>query len=305
MKRLVSMEELSLLEIENLLTRAAAFKNGEEAAISAGHFVVNMFFEPSTRTHYSFEVAERKLGLEVLSFEASESSVTKGETLYDTLLTMQALGVEAAVVRHPDEKFYDELNKLEIAIISGGDGCGEHPSQCLLDLFTIKEQFGSFKGLKVAIAGDILHSRVANSNMKVLKRLGAEIFFAGPKEWFDEEALAFGTYLTMDEAAEQVDVMMLLRVQHERHQNGASGFQKEDYHERFGLTEKRAAKLKPEAIIMHPSPVNRDVEIVDSLVESKQSRIVEQMTNGVFVRMAILETVLNGNQKGAGKHVFN
>ncbi|EUJ33024.1 aspartate carbamoyltransferase catalytic subunit [Listeria floridensis FSL S10-1187] len=305
MKHLVSMEDLSLEEIEALLDRADEFKRGAKSDMSEEQFIVNMFFEPSTRTHYSFEVAERKLGLQVVSFDAGESSVTKGETLYDTVLTMQALGVQAAVIRHPDEKFYEKLADLEIAVISGGDGCGEHPSQCLLDLFTIREQFGSFKGLKIAIAGDILHSRVANSNMKVLKRLGAEIFFAGPKEWFGEEALLYGRYLTTDEAAEIADVIMLLRVQHERHQNGSNGFEKKDYHEKYGLTEQRAAKMKQEAIIMHPSPVNRDVEIASTLVESEKSRIVAQMTNGVFVRMAILEAVMNENRKGAEKHVSN
>lgn len=257
-----------------------------------------MFFEPSTRTHTSFEVAEKKLGVEVVSFDAASSSMTKGETLYDTLLTMQAVGVNVAVIRHSEENYYAGLEKLDIAIVNGGDGCGEHPSQSLLDLFTIKEQFGTFQGLKVAIAGDIRHSRVANSNMKVLKRLGAELFFSGPREWFDESYLAYGTYLPVDEIVEKVDVMMLLRVQHERH-SGTDEFTKESYHEKFGLTEDRAKKLKEDAIIMHPSPVNRDVEIADSLVESEKSRIVTQMTNGVFIRMAILEAILKEQEMRA------
>ncbi|MBM5720270.1 aspartate carbamoyltransferase catalytic subunit [Listeria ivanovii] len=298
MKNLVSMEALSIAEIEQLLEQAALFKQGKKATFNEQAFAVNMFFEPSTRTLTSFEVAEKKLGVEVVSFDAASSSMTKGETLYDTLLTMQAVGVNVAVIRHSEENYYEGLRDLDIALVNGGDGCGEHPSQSLLDLFTIKEQFGTFQGLKVAIAGDIRHSRVANSNMKVLKRLGVELFFSGPREWFDESYLKFGTYLPVDEIVEKVDVMMLLRVQHERH-SGTEQFTKESYHTKFGLTTERAEKLKTNAIIMHPSPVNRDVEIADSLVECEKSRIVTQMTNGVFIRMAILESILKEQEMRA------
>ncbi|WP_270996837.1 aspartate carbamoyltransferase catalytic subunit [Listeria seeligeri] len=298
MKNLLSMEALTVHEIEHLLEQAVQFKRGKKATFNEQAFAVNMFFEPSTRTLTSFEVAERKLGVEVVSFDAASSSMTKGETLYDTLLTMQAVGVNVAVIRHSEENYYEGLEKLDIALVNAGDGCGEHPSQSLLDLFTIKEQFVTFQGLKVAIAGDIRHSRVANSNMKVLKRLGAELYFSGPKEWFDESYLEFGTYLPVDEIVEKVDVMMLLRVQHERH-SGKEQFTKEGYHSKFGLTTERAERLKPDAIIMHPSPVNRDVEIADSLVESEKSRIVTQMTNGVFIRMAILESILKEQEMRA------
>ncbi|MBK2001803.1 aspartate carbamoyltransferase catalytic subunit [Listeria ivanovii subsp. londoniensis] len=298
MENLVSMEALTITEIEQLLEQAALFKQGKKATFNEKAFAVNMFFEPSTRTLTSFEVAEKKLGMEVVSFDAASSSMTKGETLYDTLLTMQAVGVNVAVIRHSEENYYEGLRDLDIALVNGGDGCGEHPSQSLLDLFTIKEQFGTFQGLKVAIAGDIRHSRVANSNMKVLKRLGAELFFSGPREWFDESYLKFGTYLPVDEIVEKVDVMMLLRVQHERH-SGTEQFTKESYHTKFGLTTERAEKLKTNAIIMHPSPVNRDVEIADSLVECEKSRIVTQMTNGVFIRMAILESILKEQEMRA------
>ncbi|MBC2323745.1 aspartate carbamoyltransferase catalytic subunit [Listeria booriae] len=290
MKDVVSMEELSVAEIGELLDRAGRFKQGEIWTPKKQMYAVNMFFEASTRTHNSFEMAQKKLGIEVLSFDPSKSSVTKGETLYDTALTMQAIGVDVAVIRHSDEDYYEPLRELGIAIVNGGDGCGQHPSQSLLDLFTIKEEFGGFKGLKVAIVGDIVHSRVANSNMQALKRLGAEVFFAGPPEWLREGCDEFGTYMEMDDLVEQMDVIMLLRVQEERH-DGLLSFTKSDYHEKYGLTEARAAKMKDNAIIMHPSPVNRDVEIADSLVECEKSRIVEQMTNGVFIRMAILEAV--------------
>ena len=253
-------------------------------------------FENSTRTHKSFDVAEKKLGIEVIEFDASTSSVQKGETLYDTVLTMSALGVDVAVIRHGDENYYDDLiqsKTIQCGIINGGDGSGQHPTQCLLDLMTIYEEFGRFEGLKVAIVGDITHSRVAKSNMQMLKRLGAEVFFSGPAQWYDEEFEVYGHYLPLDELVGEVDVMMMLRVQHERH-DGNESFSKEEYHQQYGLTVGRAKKMKEGAIIMHPAPVNRDVELADSLVEGYQARIIQQMTNGVFVRMAILEAVLAG-----------
>ncbi|EMG27033.1 aspartate carbamoyltransferase catalytic subunit [Listeria fleischmannii 1991] len=291
MKHLLTMDELSKEEIEELLNRAAFFKKAKKTKFEKEVYAVNLFFEPSTRTHTSFEMAEKKLGINVLSFEPGASSITKGESLYDTALTMQAIGVDVAVIRHQDENFFDALRSLDMAIINGGDGCGEHPSQCLLDLFTIQEQFGYFEGLKVGIVGDISHSRVANSNMKVLKRLGASLYFAGPDSWFKKEQTTYGKHIAMDELVKNVDVVMLLRVQHERHDEEIK-FDKETYHKTFGLTEERAGLMRENAIIMHPSPVNRDAEIADSLVESEKSRIITQMTNGVYIRMAILEAVL-------------
>ena len=225
----------------------------------------------------------------MIEFEASRSSVQKGETLYDTVLTMSAIGVDVAVIRHGKENYYDELiqsKTIQCSIINGGDGSGQHPTQCLLDLMTIYEEFGGFEGLKVAIVGDITHSRVAKSNMQLLNRLGAEIYFSGPEEWYDHQFDVYGQYVPLDEIVEKVDVMMLLRVQHERH-DGKESFSKEGYHLEYGLTNERATRLQKHAIIMHPAPVNRDVELADELVESLQSRIVAQMSNGVFMRMAI------------------
>lgn len=296
LKHLVTMESLSNEEVMGLIKRGLAFKNGQaEVILEDQVFASNLFFENSTRTHKSFEVAEKKLGLEVIDFNADVSSVSKGETLYDTILTMDALGVDICVIRHPAVDYYQELissPSLSTAIVNGGDGSGQHPSQCLLDLMTIYEEFGRFKGLKIAIAGDITHSRVAKSNMQILKRLGADIYFAGPSEWYATEFDIYGQYRLIDDMIDELDVLMLLRVQHERH-DGNGGFSKETYHQTFGLTTERYAKLKDKAIIMHPAPVNRDVEIADSLVEAPKSRIVEQMQNGVFVRMAIIEAILN------------
>lgn len=297
LKHLLTVEALTDQEVMGLIRRGRAFKNGAPFTPHARqYFATNLFFENSTRTHKSFEVAEKKLGLEVIEFEAQTSSIQKGETLYDTLLTMSAIGVDVAVIRHGDENYYDELiqsKTIQCSIINGGDGSGQHPTQCLLDLMTIYEEFGHFDGLKVAIVGDITHSRVAKSNMQMLKRLGAKVFFSGPEEWYDSAFEVYGHYLPLDELVEEVDVVMMLRVQHERH-DGSESFSKESYHQEYGLTVERAKRMKPNAIIMHPAPVNRDVELADELVESLQSRIIEQMSNGVFVRMAILEAVLNG-----------
>ncbi|EGO2660932.1 aspartate carbamoyltransferase catalytic subunit [Enterococcus faecalis] len=297
LKHLLTAEALTDREVMGLIRRAGEFKQGAKwHPEERQYFATNLFFENSTRTHKSFEVAEKKLGLEVIEFEASRSSVQKGETLYDTVLTMSAIGVDVAVIRHGKENYYDELiqsKTIQCSIINGGDGSGQHPTQCLLDLMTIYEEFGGFEGLKVAIVGDITHSRVAKSNMQLLNRLGAEIYFSGPEEWYDHQFDVYGQYVSLDEIVEKVDVMMLLRVQHERH-DGKESFSKEGYHLEYGLTNERATRLQKHAIIMHPAPVNRDVELADELVESLQSRIVAQMSNGVFMRMAILEAILHG-----------
>ena len=297
LKHLLTAEALTDREVMGLIRRAGEFKQGAKwHPEERQYFATNLFFENSTRTHKSFEVAEKKLGLEVIEFEASRSSVQKGETLYDTVLTMSAIGVDVAVIRHGKENYYDELiqsKTIQCSIINGGDGSGQHPTQCLLDLMTIYEEFGGFEGLKVAIVGDITNSRVAKSNMQLLNRLGAEIYFSGPEEWYDHQFDVYGQYVPLDEIVEKVDVMMLLRVQHERH-DGKESFSKEGYHLEYGLTNERATRLQKHAIIMHPAPVNRDVELADELVESLQSRIVAQMSNGVFMRMAILEAILHG-----------
>ena len=297
LKHLLTAEALTDREVMGLIRRAGEFKQGAKwHPEERQYFATNLFFENSTRTHKSFEVAEKKLGLEVIEFEASRSSVQKGETLYDTVLTMSAIGVDVAVIRHGKENYYDELiqsKTIQCSIINGGDGSGQHPTQCLLDLMTIYEEFGGFEGLKVAIVGDITHSRVAKSNMQLLNRLGAEIYFSGPEEWYDHQFDVYGQYVPLDEIVEKVDVMMLLRVQHERH-DGKESFSKEGYHLEYGLTNERATRLQKHAIIMHPAPDNRDVELADELVESLQSRIGAQMSNGVFMRMAILEAILHG-----------
>jgi aspartate carbamoyltransferase catalytic subunit len=297
LQNFVSVEDLTNEEILALLKRGEEFKAGATWEKPKKQlFATNMFFENSTRTHNSFQIAERKLGVDVLEFDAASSSLQKGETLYDTVLTLDALGVDVCVIRHGADAYYEELIEsptINTAIVNGGDGSGQHPSQCALDLMTIQEEFGHFKDLKVAIVGDITHSRVAKSNMQMLTRLGAKVYFSGPSEWYSSEFDKYGEYRPIDELIDEVDVMMMLRVQHERH-DGSTSFSKEDYHREYGLTVKRAKLMQPHAIIMHPAPVNRDVELADELVEAENSRIVCQMTNGVYVRMAILEAVLSG-----------
>lgn len=293
-KNIVSIRDMNKDEILLILMQAQKFAEGEVWSPNNKIFVANLFFEASTRTKTSFEMAERKIGLDVIPFDVGSSSVLKGETLYDTVRTMEAIGVNAVVIRHEEDAYYDELiGRLDIPVINAGDGCGQHPTQCLLDLLTIQQEFSSFEGLKIGIVGDIRHSRVARSNAEALQRLGADVKFSGPPEWFEEEFMNSGGYVEIDELIEQVDVLMLLRIQHERHQV-ASVMTKEEYHVHFGLTEERERRMKKGSIIMHPAPVNRDVEIADSLVECERSRIFKQMENGVYVRMAVLKEVLEG-----------
>ncbi|ARD49238.1 aspartate carbamoyltransferase catalytic subunit [Sporosarcina sp. P33] len=292
MEHLVSMKDLTVEEIMLILDRAAIFKRLGFRELPGTYTVSNLFFEPSTRTKTSFEMAERKVGAQIIPFETSFSSTLKGETLYDTIRTLEAIGLDALVIRHPSDGFYEELiERTNVAIINAGDGSGQHPTQSLLDLFTIQEEFGGFEGLKVLIAGDIAHSRVARSNAEALRKLGAEVTFLCPPEWAGE----FDSVDNWDEVIETSDVVMLLRVQHERH-NTEMAYTKAAYHEQYGLTVERAAKMKKGAIIMHPAPVNRDVEIADCLIESPQSRIFKQVENGVYIRAAVLELILKGRK---------
>ncbi|MGG1574474.1 aspartate carbamoyltransferase catalytic subunit [Fictibacillus sp. NRS-1165] len=296
MKHLLTMKDLSVIEIEQILHDAHAFAKGEKWKPEGQTFAANLFFEPSTRTRMSFEAAERKLGLDVLNLDCGFSSTLKGESLYDTVRTLEEVGAAAAVIRHSKDRYFDELaGRVRIPIINAGDGCGNHPTQSLLDLLTIQQEFIVLQGLKVVIVGDIRHSRVAKSNAEILDRLGAKVAFSGPKEWYDEET-AENRYLTMNEAVETADVLMLLRIQHERHES-KSGMTSELYHNRYGLTVEREKIMKDHAIIMHPAPVNRGVEIADELVECSRSRIFKQMNNGVFIRMAVLKWALETNSK--------
>lgn len=290
MKDILELKALSDEDIYSILYEAEQFQKGLNWKPTQQMFAANLFFEPSTRTRFSFEVAEKKLGLETLHFSAQHSSVEKGETLYDTVRTLEEVGVSVAVIRHKEDNFYHSLKgNISIPIINAGDGCGNHPTQSLLDLLTIYQEFGTIQGLNVVIVGDSKHSRVARSNAEVLRRLGANVYISGPKCWYDD---ALGKYTDLDEAVEKADVLMMLRIQHERHDNKLPTI--DDYHAQYGLTVEREKRMRKTSIIMHPAPVNRDVEIASELIESPKSRIFKQVNNGVYVRMAVLKRALIG-----------
>ncbi|UFK97664.1 aspartate carbamoyltransferase catalytic subunit [Kaistella faecalis] len=288
---MLTTRDLTVEKINALLKTAAEFADGKTLKAATEIYVSNLFFEDSTRTKTSFDLAQRRLGLNVVPFDVTASSVNKGESLYDTVKTLESLGVNLAVIRHKQDRYYEELKNLNISVINGGDGSGNHPSQTLLDLMTIQQEFGKFKGLKIGIVGDVKHSRVANSNAEALRKLGAKVYFSGPEKWFDEGTIINGTYLSIDDLVREVDVLMLLRIQHERHGEKMK-ISLESYHKKFGLTKEREKVMKKGAIIMHPAPINRGVEIDSDLVECERSRIFKQMKNGVFARMAILKDAL-------------
>lgn len=283
-KHLTRLSDFTIEEIKEILERANRYASGEELPKLEGKVIANLFFEPSTRTQYSFMMAEQKLGLQMMDFTAETSSIQKGETLYDTVKTFEAIGVDGVVIRHPQNNYFEELiPHLNIPIFNGGDGSGNHPTQSLLDLLTIYQEYGKFEGLKIAIVGDIAHSRVAHTNIEVMNRLGMEVHLVAPDQ-FQEEGYQWEN---LDDVLEEMDIIMLLRVQHERHDGGMQ-LTKEEYHAQYGLTLEREKRMKEGAIIMHPAPFNRGVEIADDVVECKRSRIFKQMSNGVFVRMSVL-----------------
>lgn len=283
---LCSMNDLSIEEINNILHDARLFNSSysDWQLPLKKCLVANLFFEPSTRTHYSFASAQHQLGCRVVDFTAETSSVTKGETFFDTVKTFEMVGYDVLVIRHPQTEYFKELEGINVPILNAGDGAGNHPTQCLLDLLTMQNEFGTLKGLKIAIVGDILHSRVAASNKWTLEKMGNEVVFCGPEEW---ERPGYPT-MNLDEAVEWCDVLMMLRIQRERGATMAA-LTKEQYLERYGLTKERYSRLQKHAIVMHPAPFNRDVEIASELVEAPKSRIFEQMANGVLVRKAVLK----------------
>lgn len=287
MKGLFNLKRLKTEEIVDILNEAEELKHGLHISYSGKRFAT-LFFENSTRTQNSFVMAMMKLGIQVDQVNVSTSSVNKGETLYDTVRTLEAIGFDGVVIRHPDNDYYNQLENINIPIFNAGDGSGSHPTQSLLDLMTIKEEFTSFKGLRCTIVGDIVHSRVAHTDAEIMTRLGMDVSICGPDEFLDDTAKR----VTLDEAIENSDIIMLLRVQFERH--ATLNMSKEEYHQRFGLDMEKVNRMKPNAIIMHPAPVNRGIELSDEVVECEKSRIFPQMTNGVYVRMAAISKVLDG-----------
>jgi len=294
-KDLVGLEDLSAAEIVHILDTAAAFKQVGTRDIKKvpslrGKTLVNFFVEPSTRTRTSFELAAVRLSADVVNITASTSSLTKGETLKDTALNLQALHADIIVLRHPSAGAAQFLaQRLTSSVINAGDGAHAHPTQALLDCFTIREKLGRVAGLHVAILGDILFSRVARSNIHALLKLGARVTLVGPSTLVPREFEKMGVTVThrLDDILEEIDVLNLLRIQHERQRKEYFPSLGE-YTALFGLTKERAARLKPEALIMHPGPINRGVEIDSDIADSSRSVILDQVTNGLAVRMAVL-----------------
>ena len=248
--------------------------------------IATLFLEPSTRTLNSFQVAAYNLGCKVINFNEKFSSAVKGETFLDTCKTFEAIGVNALVIRSTEEKYFNKLKEIKIPILNAGDGANAHPTQCLLDIYTIWKHFNKkLNGLKILIIGDVKHSRVASSNKKVMELLGMKVDFFGPKELSSNDS----GNTDLDKVIGNYDVVMLLRIQLERHESNEFNFSPSEYNEKYGLNETRIKKLKPSAIIMHPAPFNRGVELTDKVLDSEKCKIFEQMTNGVFVRMELLK----------------
>src|ERR1700680_3023989 len=299
-KGLLGIEHLERAEIEAVLQRAKQFQPAEGESfqrldVLKGKTVVNLFFEASTRTRTSFEIAAKRLGADTISITASGSSVSKGESLVDTLNTLAAMRPDAIVMRHASSGAPDFLSRyLPIPIINAGDGTHEHPTQALLDARTILDQRSQLEGLKVAIIGDIAHSRVARSNVHLLSKFGAEIVLCGPASLLPVELaqLAQGVRLTTDirDASRQADVIMMLRVQLERQHEAA--FPASEYFQFYGLRLEHMDMAKPDAIVMHPGPINRGRELSSEVADFSRSVILNQVENGVAVRMAVLERVI-------------
>ena len=294
-KDLLGLEELSREEIELILSTAESFKEVSSREIKKvpalrGKTVVNLFYEPSTRTRVSFEVAAKRLSSDVINIASETSSVKKGETLIDTGRNIQALKADIVVVRHSCSGSAAMLARhLDINVVNAGDGWHEHPTQALLDIFTLKEKLGKIEGLKVTIIGDIAHSRVARSNIWGLVRLGALVTVCAPKMLIPPGIKEMGAEVTddIDKALVDADALNVLRMQFERDEQNAFPKQME-YFKNFGVTEERLVRAKKNIVIMHPGPINRGIEMSSAVADGKNSVILEQVTNGIAVRMAAL-----------------
>jgi aspartate carbamoyltransferase catalytic subunit len=311
MKHLLGIAGLDATGITRILDTAEAMKEIGARPIKKvptlrGRTVVNLFFEPSTRTRTSFEIAEKRLSADTLSIAAATSSVTKGETLLDTVRNIEAMAPDMIVMRHASSGAPHLLARMcRSAIINAGDGTHEHPTQALLDAFTIREHKGRLAGLKVAIVGDLLHSRVLRSNALLLRTMGADVYACGPATLIPAgiERLGVRATTSVDEAVTDADVVMLLRIQHER-MHGHFFPSVREYFALFGMTTERLRRAKDDVIIMHPGPMNRGVEIDSEVADAPYSVILEQVSNGVAVRMAVLYLLAGRDEDvpGTGMH---
>jgi aspartate carbamoyltransferase catalytic subunit len=304
-RHLLGIEPLVPQDIQTILDTADGLKEILDRPIKKvpalrGKTVVNLFYEPSTRTRSSFEVAERVLSADSLSIATAASSVTKGETLLDTAKNLEAMNPDMVIMRHASSGAPHFLARhCRFSVVNAGDGAHEHPTQALLDALTMRQRKGRLKGLRVAIVGDILHSRVARSNLWLLSKMGASVVLCGPPTLLPPgiEALAPVTF-RVDEAVEGADVVMMLRLQMERMSGGFFPTTRE-YFRHFGLTEERLRRARKDVLVMHPGPMNRGVEIASEVADGPYSVILEQVTNGVAVRMAVLYLLLGGSAEAA------
>ena len=300
-KDLLGIADLSPEEIALVLDTAEAMKEVGSRPIKKvpalrGKTVINLFFEPSTRTRTSFEIAEKRLSADTLNVAIGTSSVVKGESLSDTALNLEAMNPDMIVLRHGSSGACHLLSRIcRSAIINAGDGMHEHPTQALLDAYTIRERRGRLAGLKVAIIGDLMHSRVLRSNIHLLTKMGAEVWVCGPPTLIPTDIRRFGVQATsvIEEAVADADVVMLLRIQLER-MEGAYFPSLREYFRVFGMNEARLALARPDVIIMHPGPMNRGVEIASEVADGPYSVILDQVANGVAVRMAVLYLLAGG-----------
>ena len=301
-KDLLGIEPLTPDEISLILDTAEGFKEVSERPVKKvpalrGKLVINLFMEASTRTRVSFEIAEKRLSADTLNFSASGSSVEKGETLIDTVDNLMAMHPDMIVIRHKHPGSPKMLaDRLPASIINAGDGAHEHPTQALLDAFTIRERLGRLHGVNVSIIGDIAHSRVVRSNIHLLTKMGAKVTLAGPATLMPAAVERMGVRVvhSLDEALEGADVVMMLRVQLER-QGKLSFPSLREYYNTFGLTPERLRRAKEGVLVMHPGPMNRGVEIASDVADGPYSVILEQVTNGVAVRMAVLYLLAGGH----------
>jgi aspartate carbamoyltransferase catalytic subunit len=308
-RHLLGIEQLTAGDIEHILDTASSFKEILSRPIRKvptlrGMTVVNLFFESSTRTRISFELAEKRLSADMVNFSASGSSVSKGETLLDTARNIEAMKIDMVVIRHSAPGAPHFLSRyLSSQIVNAGDGAHEHPTQALLDLMTLRERYPSFKNLRVTLVGDIMHSRVAMSNILALKKMGATVSVCGPATLIPREIQTLGVDVTysVEEAIRHSDVLNVLRIQLERQQAGLFPSVRE-YHNVFGITRDKLDKAPKPLTIMHPGPMNRGVEIDSDVADGEHSVILEQVTNGVAVRMAVL-FLLAGEGSEIGKPV--
>ncbi len=288
MNHLINTKDFSLFEIEQLFERAATFLDEKPRDILQNKSVITIFFENSTRTRSSFEIAAKRLGAHVVSLDVSKSSSSKGETLFDTAANLDAMGPDAIVVRHKSSGVPHILaNYVNCPIVNGGDGSHAHPTQALLDLFTIKKHFGTVEGKKIAIVGDIKNSRVANSNIELLGRAGLEVILVAPPHFLPKTTLR--TSHAIREVIDEVDIIMSLRTQTERHANQIYASLK-DYANDFCITSKLMGDR--DIILLHPGPVHRNVDVDDLMMKDSRSKILDQVKNGVAVRMAVLEKLI-------------